>query len=549
MKKLVAVTAASALACSFAGTIAAASAHPLQSPSAQGRHAPPSSLQQELRGARHYTPPPLDWGECDVPRLQQAGAECAMVTVPLDYAHPHGQKVKLAISRVEHTSANDQGVMLVNPGGPGGSGLIYSILQPYVPKGAGNDYDWIGFDPRGVGESVPNLSCDGAYFGYDRPNYVPTTQALESFWLDKAAGYARKCDRAGGRLLDHTKSTTWALDVDMIRKALGEKRINYYGFSYGTYLGQVYATLFPGHVRRMVWDGVVNPTRVWYQANLDQDAAFDKNMSIYFGWIADHDDVYHLGTTQSAVQGLYFSTLRALDSAPQADGKIGPDEWTDAFLSAGYYVYGWEDLAQAFSAAINDDDWGPMLSAYDSANGAGPGSDNTYANYLAVQCTDTRWPNWHKQRLDNWRMYGQAPFETWANAWYNAPCLTWGARPSHPIKVKGDKAPAILMVAETHDAATPFSGALKARSLFPRSILIEGVNGTTHAGTLSGVSCTDDRIADYLLTGALDPRVPGNRSDVQCPPVPQPNPSANLRAGKAQSSMPEALRQQLMKTR
>jgi pimeloyl-ACP methyl ester carboxylesterase len=391
-----------------------------------------------------------------------------MLTVPLDYAHPHGQKVKLAISRLEHASSSDQGALLVNPGGPGGSGLSYSVLQGAVPGGAGGDYDWIGFDPRGVGESQPSLSCDGNYFGYDRPGYVPTTPQLERGWLQKAAGYAAKCNTVGGRLLDHTKSTTWAMDMDMIRKALGEKQINYYGFSYGTYLGQVYATLFPSHVRRMVWDGVVDPTKVWYQANLDQDAAFDPNMSTYFGWIAAHDEVYHLGTTQSAVQGLYYSTLRALDASPEAGGRIGPDEWTDAFLSAGYYVYGWEGLAQAFSAAINDDDWSAMLAMYDAANGAGPGSDNLYANYLAVECTDTRWPNWHQQRLDNWRMYGQAPFYTWGNAWFNAPCLTWGAKPSHPIKVTGKKAPAILMVAETHDAATPFGGALKAQKVGPK---------------------------------------------------------------------------------
>ncbi|MGH3412731.1 MAG: alpha/beta fold hydrolase [Marmoricola sp.] len=547
MRKLVAVTAASALACALGGTMTTADASPQP---ARHHHHHASALQRELHGARHYTPPTLDWGTCDVPRLQSAGAQCAMVTVPLDYAHPHGKKVKLAISRVEHKSDNDQGVMLVNPGGPGGSGLIYSILGPAIPNNVGADYDWIGFDPRGVGESKPNLSCDGSYFGYDRPNYVPTTHKLESFWLHKAAGYARKCDKVGGRLLDHTKSTTWAMDVDMIRKALGEKQINYYGFSYGTYLGQVYATLFPSHVRRMVWDGVVNPTKVWYQANLDQDKAFDANMTRYFAWIAKHDDVYHLGTTASAVQGLYYAKLKQLEAQPEAGGKLGPDEWTDAFLSAGYYVYGWEDLAQAFSAAINDDNWAPMLSAYDAANGAGPGSDNTYANYLAVQCTDTRWPSWPKQRLDNWRMYGQAPFETWANAWYNAPCLTWGARPSHPVRVRDRGVPPILMIAETHDAATPFSGALKARSIFGQSRLIEGVDGTTHAGSLSGVACTDDRIADYLASGKLDPRKPGDTSDVQCPPVPQPDPGANQMAPQEQRPhMPSDLRHGLVPLR
>ncbi len=103
--------------------------------------------------------------------------------------------------------------------------------------------------------------------------------------------------RKNGAILDHLKTTDVAQDMDSLRKALGEKQINYYGFSYGTYLGQVYGTLYPKNVRRMVLDGNVDPRQVWYQANLDQDVAFDSNIKIYFGWLAKYDDVYHLGNT------------------------------------------------------------------------------------------------------------------------------------------------------------------------------------------------------------------------------------------------------------
>src|SRR3982750_2150147 len=236
-----------------------------------GGGAIPASAQ--AHGTPSYTPPPVSWGVCTAASLKSRNAECGFLTVPLDYAHPGGTKIKLAVSRIKHksTAADYQGVMLTNPGGPGGSGLTLSVLGDYVPDGVGGDYDWIGFDPRGVGSSVPSLSCDTEYFGYARPYYVPVTRSLERTWLAKAEGYAKACDRAGGALLDHVKTTDTVADMESIRKALGAKQINYYGFSYGTYLGQVYSTLHPNQVRRMVLDGNVDPRRVWYDANLDQD--------------------------------------------------------------------------------------------------------------------------------------------------------------------------------------------------------------------------------------------------------------------------------------
>jgi pimeloyl-ACP methyl ester carboxylesterase len=459
------------------------------------------------------------------------GAQCGFVIVPLDYDRPDGAKIKVAVSRKVHSSpaADYQGVMLVNPGGPGGSGLIYAILGPSIPNGVGNDYDWIGFDPRGVGESVPALSCDGNVAGYNRPYYVPVTPKLEKTWLNRSKDYAQKCAQAGGPLLDHLKTTDNVADMESIRKALGQKQINYYGFSYGTYLGQVYATLHPDKVRRFVFDGVVDPRGVWYGDNLDQDVAFDKNINTWFGWVARYDSVYHLGVTAASVKAKYYSTLQKLRKTPAADGKIGPDEWTDVFLSAAYYVYGWEDIASAFSASYNDGDFGGILALYPE-----PGDDNGYAIYLGTECTDTQWPtNWNKWERDNWAIHQKYPFTTWGNAWFNAPCVFWKGDVGKAVTINGKAAPPILLINETNDSATPYPGALEIRKRFPRSVLIEGVGGTTHAGSLSGVACTDDTIANYLDTGALPNRVRGNRSDKQCDPVPQPDPTAVSAAAKA----------------
>lgn len=493
-------------------------------PSAQAVSPTPAAT-----AAPAYVPPPIVWGTCANPTLQAYGAQCGMVVVPMDYANPRGLKIKLAVSRLKHTTPDSQyqGVTLVNPGGPGGSGLIYSIFQKFIPQGAGLSYDWIGFDPRGVGSSEPSLTCDGNYFGYDRPSYVPLNPAVEQAWLNKTAKYSRDCARAGGLLLDHLKTTDSVADMESIRIALGQKQINFYGFSYGTYLGQVYATLHPDRVRRFVLDSNVDPRGVWYKANLTQDVAFDENIRIYFNWVARNDAVYHLGTSGWQILRTYYDLIKTLRTAPQAGGLIGPDELTDAVLSAGYYVYGWADTATALSAAVNNGDWSGIKALYDSANGVqGPGADNGYAVYLGVQCTDVQWPtSWVRWQTDNWTIYGQHPFETWSNAWYNAPCRTWPAKAGVPVTVNGSASPGILLIDETKDAATPYEGSLYVRQLFPKSVLIEGVNGTTHAGSLSGVRCVDDKVAAYFKTGKLPARVSGNRSDVQCSPVPRPAPT------------------------
>jgi pimeloyl-ACP methyl ester carboxylesterase len=495
-----------------------------------------ASAPSQALGRHDYTPPPVSWGQCEHPRLVQAGAQCGFVEVPLDYARPNGTKIRLAVSRVLHKTPDSeaQGPMLVNPGGPGGSGLIYAIFGEFVPDGGGDAYDWIGFDPRGVGSSQPALSCIPDYHGYNRPYYVPITSRLERTWLQRSRSYAEACDRNAHDLLQHLKTVDSVMDMESIRKALGAPQINYYGFSYGTYLGQVYGTLFPEKFRRVIFDGVVNAKRVWYDANLDQDLAFDRNIKIYFDWIAKYDDVFHLGTSGTDVERLFYREQARLLREPAA-GKIGPDEWTDIFLSAGYYVYGWVDVASAFASWVHDRDAQPLIDLY----GSPPFDDNGYAIYLGVQCTDVQWPlDWNKWRRDNWLTFLRAPFETWGNAWFNAPCLYWGGRPGTPVRIDGSRVHDALLISETLDAATPYGGALETRRQFPNSVLIEGVGGTTHSGSLSGVECTDSRIVAYLKTGQLPPRRPGgNRSDVQCEPVPPPVPEeASARSRSADTS-------------
>jgi pimeloyl-ACP methyl ester carboxylesterase len=493
----------------------------------------------------HRTASGISWGECTDPALKAAHAQCGYLSVPLDYSNPQGPQIQIAVSRIKHTSDHYQGILLTNPGGPGGSGLnlntflIGALQQEGLPAAAA-DYDWIGFDPRGVGSSKPALSCIPNYFRPDRPNYVPLNQRLLSFWLSSSQSYAQACAAASPQqdaLLHHMTTRDAAMDMNSIREALGQQQMTYYGFSYGTYLGQVYSTLFPSHIRRLILDSNVDPRKIWYQANLNQDIAFNRNENIWFGWLAKYNSVYHLGDTESAVQNLFYATQRQLAEAP-AGGQVGPDEWVDAFLPAGYFEQTWLGLAQVFSDFINThntDAINALIAAYQSSDG--PGNDNGFAVYSAVQCTDIQWPTeWAKWARDNWRIYREAPFETWGNAWFNAPCIYWPAPASHPVQINGSGIGNALLIDETLDAATPFPGSLEVRKLFPHSVLLAEPGGTTHADSLSGNLCVDSTIASYLTTGALPPRKPDAPWDATCAPLPVPVPSGASSSSSASSS-------------
>ncbi len=482
--------------------------------------------------APRSTPRTIAWGPCTDPSLIQAGAQCGYLSVPLDYNNPNGTQIQLAVSRIQHTSSNYQGVILDNPGGPGGSGLNLNAFQAeaFTAEGYGSmvsDYDWIGFDPRGVGSSLPAISCDPNYFNGPRPQYIPFNRGLLNAWLSRSRGYAQDCasqSQLQTALLAHLTTADSARDMDSIRQALGQPQITYYGYSYGTYLGQVYASLFPSHVRRIVLDSNIDPRTVWYQANLDQDAPFNRNENIWFAWLARYNNVYHLGATEQAVARLFYATEFKLMLHPAA-GVIGPDEWVDAFLFPGYYQFTWTQWGQAFSDFINNPSVGvpEVVNLYQTVDT--PGNDNGFAVYLGVECTDNSWPtNWDRWSRDNWTIFSYAPFETWGNAWFNAPCIYWPAPRYRPVRIDGRGIQSMLLVDETLDAATPFEGSLEVRRLFPGSVLIAEPGGTTHAETPAGDPCVDDTINAYLENGTLPPRLDDAPWDKTCAPPPVPVP-------------------------
>jgi pimeloyl-ACP methyl ester carboxylesterase len=472
----------------------------------------------------------LHWSACTG---QLSGMQCGSLQVPVNYADPNGRKITLALSMVPATApkSQQQGVLLVNPGGPGGSGrwLAGAVAQGIAPNVAA-EYDIVGFDPRGVASSVPALSCDPTFFDGDNPDYIPANAAAEQVLINRAKAYAADCEKRFGWLLPYMATTDVARDMDSIRQAFGVQKINYYGISYGTYLGQVYATLFPSHLRRMVLDSTVDPTGVWYADNIDQDYAFQARMQAFFAWTAKYDSTYHLGATAAQVQTAWYQARSRLKAHPISGPgglTLAEDQFDDTFLQGGYLNTLWPGLAQALSQYLNNGSTSAIMNQYQEY-GLQDENENEFAVYNAVQCADVNWPrNWSKWQSDTEKVYKTAPFQAWDNAWYNAACAFWPVTgPAKPLQIKGQGLPPILMLQGTLDAATPYPGAQNAHKLLPsaRMVVVEG--GGNHGQSLEvpANTCVQNYLNSYLGTGAL-PEHPG-LVNATCSPVPDPVPGS-----------------------
>ncbi|MFF8378709.1 alpha/beta hydrolase [Streptomyces sp. NPDC015661] len=477
-------------------------------------------------GAGEPTPrplPPLAWTDCAskaYPRLQ-----CATLKVPLNHDNPAGRRITLALTRVPHTAKTFQGPLLVNPGGPGGSGRgMAGYVAASLPAKVAAEYDVIGFDPRGVGKSEPALDCKPGHFAPVRADSVPNGAAAERAAIERAQSFADACGKKYADVLPYIDTVSTARDLDRIREALGAPKINYLGYSYGTYLGSVYARLYPDRVRRMALDSVVNPHGVWYEDNIAQDYAFDTRHKDFMAWVARQNAVYKLGTDPAAVEAAWYRMRDELRENP-AGGKVGPGELEDTYLPGGYYNGYWPRLASAFAAYVNDADPAPLKEAYERYGEADAAADNGYSVYTSVQCRDAGWPrDWNVWRKDSWDVHAKAPFSTWNNAWYNAPCAFWPVESLTPPDVTNDQVPPVLILQATNDAATPYEGGVALHRLIRGSSLVVEEGGGNHGVTLGGNDCLDGHLAAYLATGEV-PRGEGDAEvDAVCAALPEPEP-------------------------
>ncbi|GAA1898378.1 alpha/beta hydrolase [Streptomyces durmitorensis] len=464
---------------------------------------------------------PLTWEKCatkDHPTLQ-----CSSLDVPLDHDLPDGRQITLALSRVPHTAKKSQGPLLVNPGGPGGSGLsLAGFVAKTLPAKVSAQYDVIGFDPRGVGKSKPALDCRPGHFDPVRPDTVPATPAIEKANLDRTQAFVTACAEKYADVLPFIDTVSAVKDMDAIRGALGAKKINYFGYSYGTYLGAVYGKLFPDRVRRMVLDSVVDPTGVWYDDNLQQDYAFDTRHKAFAAWVAKHHKTYGLGKDPAKVEAKWYAMRAAVAKKP-AGKKVGAGELEDTYLPGGYFNGYWPFLAEAFASYVNDKDADPLVEAYENFGAVDAAGDNGYSVYTAVQCRDAGWPrDWSTWRDDNGKVHEKAPFMTWSNAWYNAPCAYWPTGSLEPTNVANSDLPPVLLFQATDDAATPYEGGVTMRRKLHGSSLVVEQGGGNHGITLSGSTCLDGHLAAYLGKGKV-PRS-GGEVDAVCEALPDPKP-------------------------
>lgn len=275
------------------------------------------------------------WKPCEDANLVKAGAQCADITVPLNYSAPQGRTITVAIDRLPATdTAHRRGIMMSNPGGPGGPGLGFGLeygaaLSPDVRA----RYDLIDMDPRGVGRSAP-MDC-GWPIGFGLQS---AGRSMLSFGESVAthADLAARCIAAEHDRLPYITTRNTARDMDVVRAALGENRISYYGVSYGTYLGAVYAQMFPERVDRLVLDSAVNPRR--YSIGMLQDMAAPNEAALdgWAAWTAAHDDRYRLGATAAAVRA---TVTGMIDRSARDPIRIGSyrvdDRWLPVVLFAG----------------------------------------------------------------------------------------------------------------------------------------------------------------------------------------------------------------------
>ncbi|QEU82812.1 alpha/beta fold hydrolase [Streptomyces subrutilus] len=490
----------------------------------------------------------LRFGPCPAVERLPDPVECATLRVPLDYARPGGPLIPLTVSRARATGARGaarQGALVHNPGGPGASGMYFPLVAGLAGwERISAAYDLVGYAPRGVGRSAP-LSCQDPAVRAQGPTQVPVrpSAAYKRQRVEAARAYGRGCaERAGAALAQYTTLNN-VRDLHVLRAALGERKLNFLGSSYGTYLGAVYAARHPDRVRRMVLDSAVDPDpgRVWYRDNLAQGPAFERRWYDFRSWTARHHDVYGLGATPEAV-GASYERVRAAVARTPAGGVVGTGELQAAYLQAAYYDDVWPERAAALAAFLRGDP-DPLAgqAAPDPAAAPAAEAENAAAVYTAVLCNDAPWPaDWETWDRDTTELARTAPFEAWANTFLNLPCAYWPVRdrqrpdPVGPPPAAGPRLPRTLVVAAERDGATPYRGALELQRRLGGEAALVTEEGSGSHGVVGGRNaCVDRHVERYLLKGDTS----GWR--VTCAPHPEPAPvSLDDRAARARGALP-----------
>ncbi|MBE1498192.1 pimeloyl-ACP methyl ester carboxylesterase [Amycolatopsis lexingtonensis] len=445
--------------------------------------------------AASAAPATLDWGPCPAGAFPTPDLQCTTMKVPLDYRDPGGRTIDIAVSRLPSKNpAKRRGVLLTNPGGPGGGGLDYPQLLKLVrmPQDVLDSYDIIGFDPRGVAHSTP-VTCDlkpeqiavGNLPYANGPADVVKQAAL-------AKQEAKQCAEAKtGSLLPYVTTANTARDMDRIRAALGEAKVSYLGASYGTYLGAVYTTLFPERSDRFVLDSSLGPGGY----DIDAMHGFARGMEDRFPdfakFAAAHPE-YGLGTTPARVTAKFHELAARLDRAPVegVDGSVFRGLTFEGLYST--------DLAPL---AVN---WQALDQGRPPAPPVEPvtGVENLLASRFAVICGDSAWPrSIASYQVDVAVARVRYPL-IGAGAANIAACAYW-APPAEPrVRITGHGPANVLMVQNQRDPGTPLSGARKLRAAFgERARMITIDQGGHGAYLFTPSKCGNSLVTAFLVSG------------------------------------------------
>ncbi|MZF85233.1 alpha/beta hydrolase [Streptomyces sp. SID5643] len=457
------------------------------------------------------------WHRCD--RELPASLQCATIKVPLDYGRPGAKKLDLAISRMKTSTKRERrGVLLLNPGGPGGPGVdMPQYMADELPKAVKNKYDLIGFDPRGIGRSSPvgcGLTADER--NWERP-YRAETFTKDVKW---ARTVAEKCDRKQGDKLRHVTTRNTARDMDVIRAVLGEKKISYLGYSYGTYLGAVYTQMFPRRSDRFVLDSAVDPARIWRGMIQVWAEGAEPAFTRWAEWTAARHATYKLGRTPEAVRGTFYGLVAQADRKPiDLDGTLlSGDDIRGGFRGM---FFGTRDAAEAVAALKKAADGAPRSADRELRTpepvppsfGRTVPEDNGDAGFWAVVCADTRaWPRDPEQyRKDAIRDKARYPlYGDFAS--HIKPCAFWKKTGSEPATRIANKVGALILQNEW-DSQTPLTSGQGLRRAMKGSKMVTVAGGVGH-GIYGNKSCADKTATTYLTTGKLPAK------DVTCKAAP-----------------------------
>jgi pimeloyl-ACP methyl ester carboxylesterase len=467
----------------------------------------------------------LDWKDCPSPSQEQGGGgspsplpdgdawQCATMKTPLDWDRPDGETIDLALIRARASGPDSAriGSLVFNFGGPGGSGVttLPAFGQDYARLRT--RYDLVSFDPRGVGRSAP-VRClsDRRLDAYFQQDATPDDGAERAELLENTREFNAACEQNSGKILPHVRTTDAARDMDLMRQVLGDGRLHYFGISYGTELGAVYAHLFPKNVGRAVFDAVVDPTQTSEQGSLGQAEGFQRALDNYAEDCTSKAEDCPVGDTPQDVKDRIARLLKDLDSRPVPG--IFPRDLTQTAATSGiaqslYSKDFWEYLTEGLEGAY-DGDGRVLMVLSDSLNGRsenGEYSNLTAAN-TAINCADD------KPRYDTAYVQGRLPEFRRASAlfgdflaWGMLGCTDWpvAGAADHP-DVRAPGAPPILVIGTTGDPATPYEGARRMADALGEGVGVElTYEGEGHGAYTGESSCVREAVDRYLLDGTV----------------------------------------------